>query len=49
VPDIKCLTVSHLQQKYIFFYKTHIKEESEKWGIAINLEKTKYVCIGEGK
>jgi hypothetical protein len=21
----------------------------EKWGLAINLEKTKYVCIGEGQ
>ena len=26
-----------------------LKEEYEKWGLAINLEKTKYVCIGEGK
>jgi hypothetical protein len=25
------------------------KEEYEKWGPAINLEKNKYVCIGEGK
>jgi len=26
-----------------------LKEEYEKWGLAINLEKTKYVCMGEGK
>jgi len=26
---------------YVFIY--------EKWGLAINLEKTKYVCMGEGK
>jgi hypothetical protein len=26
-----------------------LKEEYEKWGLAINLEKTKYVCTGEGK
>jgi hypothetical protein len=26
-----------------------LKEEYEKWGLAINLEKTKYVCIGKGK
>ena len=25
------------------------KEEYEKWGLTINLEKTKYVCVGEGK
>jgi len=25
------------------------KEEYEKWGLAINLEKTKYVCMGKGK
>ena len=25
------------------------KEEYEKWGLAINLEKTKYVCMGAGK
>ena len=24
-----------------------LKEEYEKWGLAINLEKSKYVCIGE--
>jgi hypothetical protein len=24
-----------------------LKEEYEKWGLTINLEKTKYVCIGE--
>ena len=27
-----------------------LKEEYEKWGLAVNLEKkTKYVCMGEGK
>ena len=26
-----------------------LKEEYEKWGLAINLGKTKYVCMGEGK
>ena len=26
-----------------------LKEEYEKWGLAVNLEKTKYVCMGEEK
>jgi len=26
-----------------------LKEEYEKWRLAINLEKTKYACMGEGK
>ena len=26
-----------------------LKEEYEKWGLTINLEKTKYICIGEEK
>jgi len=26
-----------------------LKEEYEKWGLAINLQKTKYVCMGAGK
>jgi hypothetical protein len=26
-----------------------LKEEYEKWGLVINLEKTKYVCMGERK
>jgi len=26
-----------------------LKEKYEKWGLAINLEKPKYVCMGEGK
>jgi glutamine cyclotransferase len=26
-----------------------LKEEHENWGLAINLEKTKYVFMGEGK
>jgi len=30
-------------------WQENLKEEYEKWGQAINLEKTKYVCMGEGK
>jgi len=26
-----------------------LKEEYEKWGLALNLEKNKYLCMGEGK
>ena len=26
-----------------------LKEQYEEWGLTINLEKTKYICIGEGK
>jgi len=26
-----------------------LKEEYEKWGLAKNIEKVKYVCMGEGK
>jgi hypothetical protein len=26
-----------------------LKEKYEKWGLTINLEKTKYVCMGEGR
>jgi len=26
-----------------------LKEEYEKWGLTMNLEKTKYICIGEEK
>ena len=26
-----------------------LKEEYEKWRLAVNLEKTKYVCVGERK
>jgi len=25
-----------------------LKEKYDKWGFAINLEKTKYICKGEG-
>ena len=25
-----------------------LMEEYEKWGLAVNLEKTKYICMGEG-
>jgi hypothetical protein len=31
------------------YMATKLKEEYEKWGLTINLEKNKYVCIGEGK
>jgi hypothetical protein len=27
----------------------YYQEEYEKWGLAMNLEKTKYICIGEEK
>ena len=26
-----------------------LKDEYEEWGLTVNLEKTKYICIGEGK
>ena len=26
-----------------------LKEKYEKSGLAVNLEKTKYICMGEGK
>jgi hypothetical protein len=26
-----------------------LQEEYEKWGLTINLEKTKYACMGEGR
>jgi len=26
-----------------------LKEEYKKWGLTINLEKNKYICIGEEK
>ena len=26
-----------------------LKEEYGEWGLTINLEKMKYICIGEGK
>ena len=31
------------------FMARKLKGEYEKWGLVINLEKTKYVCMGEGK
>jgi hypothetical protein len=31
------------------FMARKLKEEYEKWGLTMNLEKTKYVSIGEGK
>jgi hypothetical protein len=31
------------------FMPRKLKEEYEKWGFTMNLEKTNYICIGEGK
>jgi hypothetical protein len=31
------------------FMARKLKEEHEKWGFTMNLEKTKYICIGEEK
>ena len=31
------------------FMARKLKEEYEKWGLTMNLEKTKYMCIGEEK
>jgi len=31
------------------FMARKLKEEYEKWGLTMNLEKTKYICIGEEK
>jgi len=31
------------------FRARKLKEEYEKWGLTMNLEKTKYICIGEEK
>jgi hypothetical protein len=31
------------------FMARNPKEEYEKWGLTLNLEKTKYICIGEEK
>ena len=33
----------------VSYPRRKLKEEHEKWGLAISLEKTKYVCMGEGK
>ena len=33
----------------IEFMTRKLKEEYEKWGLTMNLEKTKYICIGEEK
>jgi len=29
------------------FMARKLKEEYEKWGLTMNLEKTKYICIGQ--
>jgi len=31
------------------FMAQKLKEDYEKWGLTMNLEKTKYICIGEEK
>ena len=31
------------------FMARKLKEEYEKWGLTMNLEKTKYICVGEEK
>ena len=31
------------------FMARKLKEEYEKWGLTMTLEKTKYICIGEEK
>jgi hypothetical protein len=31
------------------FIAQKLNEEYEKWGLTMNLEKTKYICIGEEK
>jgi hypothetical protein len=31
------------------FMATKLKEEYKKWGLTMNLEKTKYICIEEEK
>ena len=31
------------------FMARKLKEEYEKWGLTMNIEKTKYICIGEEK
>ena len=31
------------------FRARKLKEEYEKWGLTMNLEKTKYICMGEEK
>jgi len=31
------------------FMARKLKEEYEKWGLTMNLEKNKYICIGEEK
>ena len=40
------LAQDHYDMEYM---ARKLKEEYEEWGLTINLEKTKYICIGEGK
>ena len=44
--DHVLLAQDHYDMEYM---ARKLKEEYEKWGLAVNLEKTKYVCMGEGK
>ena len=44
--DQVLLAQDHDDMEYV---ARKLKEEYEKWGLAINLKKTKYVCMGEGK
>jgi hypothetical protein len=38
-----------VDDKSVHIYTRKLNEEYEKWGFTINLEKTKYICIGEEK
>ena len=40
------LALDHDDMEYM---ARKLKEEYEKWGLATNLEKNKYICVGEGK
>ena len=44
--DQVLLAKDHDDQEYM---ARKLKEELKKWGLAINLEKTKHVCMGERK
>ena len=44
----KCGIVNYILYKEDMEYMTRkLKEIYEKWGLDINLNKTKYLCIGE--
>ena len=46
VDDQVVLAQDHDDMEYM---ARKLKEEYEEWGLTIYLEKTKYICIGEGK